>query len=214
MNKYQVEAVVALLAFFYCITVFMAFVGVFAILHDPRFIHNAEITGDYSWFNYWLPALIIYVVIGVVALNIIGKWSQRTTKKARSYRSEHEKHKQYLRTASKLDYVEWLDSYKEITNMQPTHEYDYKFPTESFYVAIKDFTIEPLYGSASLNIIVPEHVMVTGELGHTNLYLHGHRPEAVGFFVPHYNDLDSTTISQKITLKRRDIIQKLINYIG
>lgn len=82
MNKYQIEGIVALLVFFYYITVFITFVGVFAILHDPRFIHSAKITGDYSWFNYWLPALTIYGVTSSFVLHIIGKWSQRNAQKS------------------------------------------------------------------------------------------------------------------------------------
>jgi hypothetical protein len=74
-----------------------------------------------------------------------------------------------LRPAHKRDYERWLEGHLSAGG-KITHAYDYKMP-ESFRVAMEDMTLRPLYGARSLNIIVPEGIEVTGELGHTNLYL-------------------------------------------
>jgi len=91
----------------------------------------------------------------------------------------------YLRRANISDYLDWLLAYSKINKTVFTHRYDYTFYNGEFYVALDDFTISPLYGAGSINIIVPKQVHINGELGHINLYLHGDKPEAIGGWVPY-----------------------------
>lgn len=103
-----------------------------------------------------------------------------------------------LRKANKYDYLDWLSHYSKHTNHVFTHHYDYSFKNGDFYVALNDFTIVPLYGANSINIIVPEHVLIEGELGHVSLFLHGDKPEAIGHWVPYYSDLDGVSEHNEI----------------
>jgi hypothetical protein len=76
-----------------------------------------------------------------------------------------------LRRATENDYIAWLVGYIR-NGGRPTHYYDYKMPLDNFYVAQEDFIMIPLYGSLSINVIVPENVnFLGGELGHCNIYL-------------------------------------------
>lgn len=103
-----------------------------------------------------------------------------------------------LREASISDYLDGLSEYSQVTKSVFTHRYDYTFYNADFYVALNDFTISPLHGSQSINIIVPKHVTVYGELGHNNLYLHGDEPEHIGGWVPYYTDLDGVSEHNEI----------------
>jgi len=94
---------------------------------------------------------------------------------------QEQKHRKYIenkneyilpniRIAHVNEYIKWLDGFLD-SGETPTHRYSYPFSQwDSFYIAYKDFVITPLYGSASINIIVPKGIKVTGNPGHTNLY--------------------------------------------
>lgn len=93
-----------------------------------------------------------------------------------------------LRPATKLDYIRWLKIANEV-GVIPTHFYDYRFPSDSFFVAVKDVIVCPAYGSMSINIIVLDpgiKVTIRG-LGHNNIYY----PDGGmrGGFVPMYSDI-------------------------
>ncbi len=90
--------------------------------------------------------------------------------------------------ASKRDYEKWLAGYLN-QGGKPTHSYDYGMPEDSWLVATKDFQIEPLHGSNSLQIIVKSGVIFKGgELGHTNLYFMDDF-KLMGGWVPVYSDI-------------------------
>lgn len=97
---------------------------------------------------------------------------------------------QHLRKANIADYLDWLSAYSKVNQEVFTHRYDYSFYQQDFYVALTDFTIKPLYGAPSINIIVPDHITVHGDVGHNKLFLHGENPESVGHYVPYFIDLD------------------------
>ena len=75
---------------------------------------------------------------------------------------------EWLRPAQPWEYGAWLEAVMA-SGGQPTHFYDY--PMRGMYVALCDFPATPLYGSASLSIIVPKGIEVTGELGHIDLFI-------------------------------------------
>lgn len=100
----------------------------------------------------------------------------------------------HLRAATITDYLDWLSAYSIVNSSVFTHRYDYSFYRADFYVALNDFTITPLYGASSINIIVPEHVTVHGDVGHNQLYLHGEKPTEVGGCVPYFSDLDGDRV--------------------
>ena len=90
--------------------------------------------------------------------------------------------------ASKRDYEKWLAGYLN-QGGKPTHSYDYGMPEDSWLVATKDFQIEALHGSDSLQIIVKSGVIFKGgELGHTNLYFMDDF-KLMGGWVPVYSDI-------------------------
>jgi len=79
-----------------------------------------------------------------------------------------------VRPAKISDYVNWLIGYQK-NGGKITQKYD--SPTtiffDNWFVVEKDFTVIPLFGSSSVNIIVPEGVDFLGkkeDLGHSNLY--------------------------------------------
>lgn len=75
-----------------------------------------------------------------------------------------------LRKASRIDYMTWLKGYVA-QGREPTHVYDYPFDRwDNFYMAERDFEVIPLYGSSSINIIVPEGIKVSGSCGHNELF--------------------------------------------
>ena len=90
--------------------------------------------------------------------------------------------------ASKRDYEKWLAGYMG-QGGKPTHSYDYDMPKDKWLVATKDFQIEALHGSDSLQIIVKSGVIFKGgELGHTNLYFMDDF-KLMGGWVPVYSDI-------------------------
>ncbi len=110
-----------------------------------------------------------------------------------------------LAPASKENYEQWLSAWLAAGRVA-THRYNYPFEQSNhsnafklhgkgWYLAVKDFETVPLYGSSSVSIIVPQGVEhVSGDLGHTNLYMFkSPNPEQEGpfatRFVPVYSDL-------------------------
>ena len=90
--------------------------------------------------------------------------------------------------ASKRGYEKWLAGYMS-QGGKPTHSYDYDMPEDRWVIAIKDFQIEPLHGSDSLQIIVKSGVIFKGgDLGHTNLYFMDDF-KLMGGWVPVYSDI-------------------------
>jgi len=102
--------------------------------------------------------------------------------------------KQALEPAKGNEYLEWLACYLKTRKHIPTADmcvYN-SMPPELFCTVkkgIKKIKITPLYGSESLNIVVPKGVSVVGEeLGHINLYLMDgceHR----GVWIPIYKNI-------------------------
>ena len=79
-----------------------------------------------------------------------------------------------LRPATINEYIDWLIGYLK-KGGEITHSYDYPMTRvlEEWFVVEKDFTIRPLYGARSVNLIVPHGVKFLGkkkDLGHSNLY--------------------------------------------
>ena len=90
--------------------------------------------------------------------------------------------------ANKGDYEQWLAGYMN-QGGKPTHSYNYDIPEYGWFIAIKDFQIEPLHGSNSLQIIVKSGVIFKGgELGHTNLYFMDDF-KLMGSWVPVYRNI-------------------------
>jgi hypothetical protein len=76
----------------------------------------------------------------------------------------------YIRPATARDYNRWLRGYLEASG-RITHAYDYPFDRLGMCVAVADFTLPPLYGSSSLDIIVPAGItVVCPDPGHNKLY--------------------------------------------
>jgi hypothetical protein len=93
----------------------------------------------------------------------------------------------HLRQASVDDYKKWLAGFLK-TDGLPSHYYDYPFNKTDWYVATSDLEIFPLYGSASVNIIVPAGITVSDTgLGHNNLYFMKDFSTR-GHFVPVFKD--------------------------
>jgi hypothetical protein len=92
-----------------------------------------------------------------------------------------------LRKATPEDYRAWLEGWVEKEG-QITHHYNYNMPGD-FYVARSNFVLPPLYGSRSVDIIVPDGIEVTyEELGHNSLYYMRDFDHS-GCSVPTYNDI-------------------------
>ena len=90
--------------------------------------------------------------------------------------------------ASRNDYKKWLARFMN-QGGRPTHSYDYDMPEDDWFVATKDFQIEALHGSDSLQIIVKSGVIFKGgDLGHTNLYFMDDF-KLMGSWVPVYSDI-------------------------
>lgn len=92
--------------------------------------------------------------------------------------------------ASSSDYKKWLKGYLE-KGGKPTHVYNYPLPHD-WFIATDNFTILPLYGAQSINIIVPEGIFadigVKG-LGHNNLYFIKDFSTS-GSWIPIYDDIE------------------------
>ena len=69
----------------------------------------------------------------------------------------------------------------------PTHYYDYDYP-DKVYIADRDLTILPLYGSMSITIIAKEDVRIDAPdgYGHIKVYQFGRYTNS---FVPVYSDV-------------------------
>lgn len=95
-----------------------------------------------------------------------------------------------LRQASIEDYKDWLAGFLE-KGGKPTHYHDYPMENglDDWKVALKNFRIVPLFGTDSLNIIIPSGIkFLGGELGHNSLYLMGDF-SYVGSWVPIYSNI-------------------------
>ena len=99
-----------------------------------------------------------------------------------------------LRKATSRDYSLWLNGYLSIGN-SATHTYDYPMSEhDNWFVATKNFSISPMYGSMSVNIIVPENIeLLEGDLGypnlgHSRLYFMKDFKVSGMLFVPIYSD--------------------------
>lgn len=77
---------------------------------------------------------------------------------------------QWTVAADPEDYNAWLTGHLRAGG-KVSHFYSYEMPAEQWFVANVSFEIRPLYGSASINVIVREGVAVTGKTGHNSLYL-------------------------------------------
>lgn len=95
-----------------------------------------------------------------------------------------------LRPAKVKDYKAWLAGFLEKGN-KPTNCYDYPMERglDDWKIACSDFQIVPLFGTDSLNIIIPKGIkFLGGELGHNNLYfMDGFH--CMGGWVPIYSDI-------------------------
>jgi len=88
------------------------------------------------------------------------------------------------------DYADWLASFI-ISGGEITHVYDYKMPCDSWLIAQVAFTVTPLHGSSSKQIIVPSGIKVEiGAAGHNNIYWFD-GPHASGGWVPLYTDISA-----------------------
>ena len=82
-------------------------------------------------------------------------------------------------------YRKWLRGYLG-NDGKPTHYYNYRLP-DTFYRAIRDFALSPLFGSMAIHIIVPKGIAVAGHTGHCNVYyLDGFKVDGWGPWVPIY----------------------------
>ncbi len=96
------------------------------------------------------------------------------------------------------DYEEWLKGFIQGSG-DPTHYYDYPMDrvVDSFFIAIDDFEIIPLFGSQSISVIVPRGVnFLGGELGHNRLYFEEDY-DYKGNIVPVYINIIYNDISLK-----------------
>lgn len=95
-----------------------------------------------------------------------------------------------LRQARVEDYKNWLAGFLE-KGGKPTNCYEYPMEPglDDWKVALNDFQISPLFGTESLNIIVPSGIkFLGGELGHNNLYfMDGF--SCFGGWAPVYSDI-------------------------
>ena len=94
------------------------------------------------------------------------------------------------------DYKNWLGSYL-ILGGELTHYYDYSFQhvEGDWFCAVRNIEITaPLYGSDSINIIIPENIKAfSSDLGHIVLYLEGrplNRSIRGSQIVPLFNNIE------------------------
>lgn len=97
-----------------------------------------------------------------------------------------------LVNATPVDYNKWITGYIK-RGGKPSHAYDYPAGNH-LMIATYDIQLMPLYGSSSLNIIVPEGITIkTPEgLGHSNLYFMAGF-HCRGGFVPVFSDTRELT---------------------
>jgi hypothetical protein len=93
-----------------------------------------------------------------------------------------------FRTARRRDYKQWLIGYLEAGG-NITHIYDYPWGRWDWYVPVEDnVELIPLYGSTSIQIIVPVGMTVYGDGGHSLIFwMDGFRAPRV---VPIFGDIE------------------------
>lgn len=108
----------------------------------------------------------------------------------------------YMRRAEKWEYDAWLTGYMK-QGGAPTHFYEYVMPVANWFVPLIDFMVTPLYGSLSINIVVPQAIRFQGgATGHNTLFVataegeflgqefHDSRPHPQPRWVPVYEDTE------------------------
>lgn len=96
---------------------------------------------------------------------------------------------QLLRKATKDNYAQWLNGFVKNGGII-THNYDYNFPEDHFYIAWTDGIEIPLFGSMSISIIVPFSINITKteEHSHNEIYfMDGFKYKGT---VPIYEDIN------------------------
>jgi hypothetical protein len=85
--------------------------------------------------------------------------------------------KSHCRLATIGEYRTWLHQYIR-SGGTPRHIYDYPFSRSAsgFWVAKASFTMKPLYGASSINIIAPHGIKVSGNRGHCTILPEGGSP--------------------------------------
>ena len=76
------------------------------------------------------------------------------------------------RNATAKELAEFLTVFSKSQAEQRYKEVDHNLDTDSVYVATRDFKMKPLFGAASIDIIVPKGIKVThdGNIGHATIY--------------------------------------------
>jgi len=125
----------------------------------------------------------------LISFLIITALSADTTKI--NYENATDDYRAYTIKATEKSYGKWIEGFIQ-SGGTITHWYDYNSTRwNNILIATEDFKLEPLYGAASIMVIVPIGINVEyDELGHNNIYyLDGYRHD--GFFVPCFNDIMS-----------------------
>ncbi len=93
-----------------------------------------------------------------------------------------------IHKANIKDYKKWLTGYLS-QGGKTTHYYDYDMSDDTWFVAVRDFKIAPLYGANAKNIIVMSGVKFEGgDFGHTELYfMDGYKH--IGDWIPIYENI-------------------------
>jgi hypothetical protein len=79
----------------------------------------------------------------------------------------------FLRQATPEEYRRWLSGYVKRGGTIAS-SYEYRMPSQSFYVPLKDLYVPESYGSKSFTLIVPKgriYLHPTGKLGHNRVLL-------------------------------------------
>lgn len=76
------------------------------------------------------------------------------------------------RNATAKELAEFLAVFSKSQAEQRYKEVDHNLDTDSVYVATRDFKMKPVFGAASIDIIVPKGIKVThdGNIGHASIY--------------------------------------------
>lgn len=90
--------------------------------------------------------------------------------------------------ANKGDYERWLVGHLEAGG-KITHVYDYPWSRWDWFAPLKSgIEILPLYGSMSIQIIVPKGISIHGEWGHNDIFwMDGFRASSI---VPIFSDIN------------------------
>lgn len=62
-----------------------------------------------------------------------------------------------IRKATPSEYADWLYGYMTEKAGSYSNYYDHPMSSNRVYVAVKDFTLPPLYGAESIRLIVPKN---------------------------------------------------------